>query len=326
MGNPKSINDVDTGRLLKEIEKTNTSIMIAGSAGTGKTYLLNKALQENDNNIFLVNGSVNYEEHILLMDSNISEIYHVSLIIKKIIEYIKTHYTDEYLSKFMLTENYIDSVLKKIKMMYLTGLYNNAKNIVDSDTYEHPEILMESFLNILLNNIDISKVFLIIDSFDKGNNASTLYQRLIYEKLRKYMTIVLAISDKETISSDERLNEFSTDNKILKLEYTKDIEIVSSVLDEEIMNYVRRFGNFKTLFNSRRLLGDETILLMIQKTNGNLFDMLNAIRYFYKHMPELTKEEYSPFILNYIDKEINKSPIISGIIPICRKLFIKPQN
>jgi len=110
------------------------------------------------------------------------------------------------------------------------------------------------------------------------------------------------------------------------LEYTKDIEIVSSVLDEEIMNYVRRFGNFKTLFNSRRLLGDETILLMIQKTNGNLFDMLNAIRYFYKHMPELTKEEYSPFILNYIDKEINKSPIISGVIPICRKLFIKPQN
>ena len=37
------------------------------------------------------------------------------------------------------------------------------------------------------------------------------------------------------------------------------------------------------------------------------------------------KDEYSKFILDYIDKEINKSPILSGIIPVTRKLYIKPE-
>lgn len=324
MGNPKSINDVDTGTLLQEIERTDKSILLVGTEGVGKSYILNKTVKDNDNKIFLVNGSVNYGEYHLIADSNLSEIYHIGLIIKKILNYVKKYYSEEYFNMLGFFDSYIDDIMKRIKIMYLTGLYNNAKNVVDSDTYEHPELLMEHFLCILLKNIELSKVFLIIDEFDKGNGASTLYQKLIYEKLRKYMTIIMTISDREVINDEEKLNGFSTDNNIIKLEYSKEVEIVASILDEDIMGYVRKFTNVKTIFNSRQLLGDEVIALMIQKTNGNLFDLLSVIRYFYQHMGELSKEEYAPFILDYIDKEINKSPIISGIIPVCRKLFIKP--
>ena len=62
---------------------------------------------------------------------------------------------------------------------------------------------------------------------------------------------------------------------------------------------------------------------MIEKTNGNLFDMLNSVRYLYRHIDELSKETYQLFVLNYIDKVINKEPIISGIISQKRTLHIK---
>ena len=57
MGNPKSISDVDTSKLLSEIEQTNKSIMLAGGEGVGKSYILNRAVVDNNNKLFLVNGS-----------------------------------------------------------------------------------------------------------------------------------------------------------------------------------------------------------------------------------------------------------------------------
>lgn len=324
MGNPKSISDVDTSKFLSEIESTNKSIMLAGSEGVGKSYILNRALEENHNKIFLVNGTVNYDESITLIDSNLSELYHISLIISKILQYIKVHYPKEYMTKFVLYENYLDGIFRRIKSIYITGIYNNAKNVVESSIYENPEILMENFLQVLTSNIELSQIFLIVDEFDKGNGASTIYQKLIYNKLRNYMTIIMTISDKEVINDADKLNEYSGENNIITLDYTKDLEIVSSILDEEIMKYEMRFGNPKLIFKSRILLGDEIIWLMIQKTKGNLFSMLTAIRYLRSNMDKLTKDEYGTFILDYIDKEINKSPFISGVIPITRKLYIKP--
>lgn len=325
MGNPKSISDVDTSKLLSEIEQTNKSIMLAGGEGVGKSYILNRAVVDNNNKLFLVNGTFTVDEHRILHSTNITEIYHICLIIKKIIQYIKINYTNEYLTKFVMYDNYIDNILRRINIMYLTGIYTNERKVVDEELYENPELMMDNFLQMLFNCIDISKVYLIIDEFDKGCRVGTVYQKLIYEKLKKYMTVIMTISDKSVINDESKLETFSHQNDIVKLEYTKDVEIIADILDKDISDYMKRFSKTPIHFSTRELLGDEVIGLMIQKTKGNLFDLLTAIRHFYNHMSELTKEEYAIFILDHIDKEINKSPILSGIIPVTRKLYIKPE-
>lgn len=65
---------------------------------------------------------------------------------------------------------------------------------------------------------------------------------------------------------------------------------------------------------------------MIKKTNGNLFDMISAVKHLCNNVEILNIDEYSSFMLNYIDNEINKDPLLTGMIIPERKLYISPKH
>ena len=58
------------------------------------------------------------------------------------------------------------------------------KALSDEELYENPELMMDNFLQMLFNCIDISKVYLIIDEFDL--NFSSVFYEKIYENIEKY--------------------------------------------------------------------------------------------------------------------------------------------
>lgn len=318
----KSINEPDSRILLKEIEQTEGSIILAGTRGTGKSYTINKLFENNDSDCLIVNGTIRYDESLPYVDRNIYELYYISLMIKKMIIYIKQHFGNDHSQKFMMYENYIDHILLRVNTMYITGIYDKAKTLVGDEIYESPELLLERFLSVMVSNLDFKKIFLVIDDFDKTGGSSSAYQKLMYNKIKNYIPLVMTFSDDKVVTDDSKLQEFSKKNIILKMEYSKDVNVVAEILDIEIIkNY--SLNNNLPFFNSRQLLGDETIALIIEKTNANLFDMRVAIRYLYAHINQLSQDEYSKFILDFIDQEINKSPILTGRIIPKRTLFIK---
>lgn len=316
MNNEKDI--IDT------IKKSDKDIFVVGTRGIGKTTTLNDVLNK-ENDKFIINGTLNDMEYILLRDRNISDLYYICLTIKKIIIYLKERYTEKYISEFIFFEIYIDSILKQIYFMFMTDTYKNDTNLINGDVYNTPEVLLDEFLGLLSKKMDIKDLVLVIDKFDEIGGSSQMYQEFIYNKLKSYLRLIMTISDKKVVNSDNLLNEFSKDNEIVKLDYSMDIESVKEILDKEIKRSFIR-NNLGMQYNLSFVLSDETIELMIKKTNGNLFDMLNAIRYLYYHIKELNKNEYDVYIIDYIDNVINRNPIFTGIIIPERKLYIKPRS
>lgn len=316
MNNEKDI--IDT------IKKSDKDIFVVGTRGIGKTTTLNDVLNK-ENDKFIINGTLNDMEYILLRDRNISDLYYICLTIKKIIIYLKERYTEKYISEFIFFEIYIDSILKQIYFMFMTDTYKNDTNLINGDVYNTPEVLLDEFLGLLSKKMDIKDLVLVIDKFDEIGGSSQMYQEFIYNKLKSYLRLIMTISDKKVVNNDNSLNEFSKDNEIVKLDYSMDIESVKEILDKEIKRSFIR-NNLGMQYNLSFVLSDETIELMIKKTNGNLFDMLNAIRYLYYHIKELNKNEYDVYIIDYIDNVINRNPIFTGIIIPERKLYIKPRS
>lgn len=310
--------------ILDTIKKSNKDIFVVGTRGIGKTITLNGVLNK-ENDKFIINGTLNDMEYILLRDRNISDLYYICLTIKKIIIYLKERYTEKYISEFIFFEIYIDSILKQIYFMFMTDMYKNDTNLINGDIYNTPEVLLDEFLGLLSKRLDIKDLVLVIDKFDEIGGSSQMYQEFIYNKLKSYLRLIMTISDKKVVNSDNLLNEFSKDNEIVKLDYSMDIESVKEILDKEIKRSFIR-NNLGMQYNLSFVLSDETIKLMIKKTNGNLFDMLNAIRYLYYHIKELNKNEYDTYIIDYIDNVINRNPIFTGIIIPERKLYIKPRS
>lgn len=324
MADIKSINVPDESLLYNEVKETNKSIIVAGEIGVGKTYLLDKMFDYNKNELMMVNGTLTSDELIILLDFKLYDLFNVCLIIKRILDNVKKHHLALYLEHFSRFENYVDNIITRINAIYITGLYKNAQNIVNDQLYDCPEILLEDFLSFLMEKLDIKTVYLLVDSFDKVGDSSALYQKLIYEKLRKYMTVIMAISDSDIVNDDNKLEKFKSSNEVIKLEYSKNVNVVAEILDEEIFKYYQRRRISDKAFKIKDILSDEVILIMIEKTNGNLFDLFSVIRALCDKKSKLLENEYESFVLNYIDNEINVSPVISGRIIPKRTLYIKP--
>ena len=61
---------------------------------------------------------------------------------------------------------------------------------------------------------------------------------------------------------------------------------------------------------------------MITKTDGNITDMCYSVRRANDDVEEFTQENYENYIINYIDTEINKHPMLRSFIPTERKLHL----
>lgn len=309
--------------LINTINDTKKDIIIAGLPGTGKTTVINNTLTYNEDSI-IFNGTLKDTEYLCLRENNIFDLYHVCLIIKKILLKIKKNYLDKYMINFVFFDIYINNIIKQIYDMSMTDIYEKETSLINKEIIDTPEILLDKLFSLISKELDIKVFSLIIDDFDKIGEGSQRYQELIYNRLKSYLRLIITISDKNIVNNLEKMQEFSIDNEVIKLDYSNNIEIVRKILNEEVRNNFIKTRKVSMTYNLYFILNDDTIELMIKKTNGNLFDMLNAIRYLYSNIEELDRSEYSTFILNYIDDVINKNPILTGIIMPKRKLYIKP--
>lgn len=311
--------------IINALNESDKDILVVGTRGTGKSTMINDLLQ-NDSDKVVIDGTLKYTESLFLKETGIYNLYQTCLIIKKIISDIKKRYEEKYIKEFILYEIYVDRIIKQIYFMGMTDIYRKETDIINEELLNMPEILLDRLLNLMSKKLDLKDIVLVIDDFDVVEGSSQSYQRFIYNRIKSYLRLIITISDKDIVNDNEKLQEFSDDNKIIKLDYSNEVSIVKEIFNNEIRNNFIIKRHLPMKYNLYFVLSDETIKLIIEKTKGNLFDMLNAVRYLYNNIEELMEIEYNTFILNYIDNVINKNPIISGIIMPKRKLYINPKE
>ena len=206
----------------------------------------------------------------------------------------------------------------------MSDTYRSTTTFINDSLYVCPELLIDNLLDLMVNSLRVENITLVLDNFDRIGTSSIKYQTFIYERLKSYFNLIMAISDENSINNTEKINSLKVNNEIINVDYSADVDSVIEILDKESHKILRtKLTNYDFRYRLRFVLDKNTIAMMIEKTNGNLFDMLSALRVLYRNIPKLKKEEYGLFILNYIDKEINKSPYLSGIVLPKRTLHIK---
>lgn len=326
MSRNKQIYEIPVNDAKRRLDScSNKRIFLVGGEGTGKSLILNESVSRNaDLDNLIINVTAVPDKYISILDKEIADLYQIIMVIKRMINYLKNMHINKY-NVFVDLENQLGKILNHIDSMYQFGCYDSKYRIIGEEICKNPGILLESLLIICAKHIDYQTITVLIDNFDSFGyyRASESYQKCMYNTLSQYLRTIMTVSDKEVINNPKRKEELSNNNDLVTIDYSKDVNTVKEILDsifirESILNASGNHLNKVGL-----LLSDETIALMIEKTNGNLFDMIKALKELYKRLNELSKEEYDAFVINYIDKVINKNPIFTGDIKRERKLFIK---
>lgn len=307
-------------KIISDIENsTRSKILLAGDISSGKSIVLNELVNKKSDNLY-IDVTVKPEEYVPYVDEEVYDLAHVCLIIKKMINFIKEKNIKEYFH-FISLDRLVTFIYTNINYMYITDNYSNKKQKVDEYILKHPEVLLEEFISII--SLDVKSIRLIIDNFDSIGSSSKRYQTFIYNLLKDYLKFIVTVSDRTVLNNEERKNNLRIHNDLIEVNYNFSVENVKRIIEISFANEMRRFGNDKVITHINFILSDEEIALMIEKTNGNLFDILIAVRNLYSNIHALNKEEYGAYILNYIDTEINKNPLITGKIKSQRILHIK---
>lgn len=104
------INEVN--KIKNLINETDSDILLVGKRGYGKTTILKEVEKYSDKEKMLVNGTVKLGEKIFLVDRDVYNLYHICLIIKKILLNIRTKYIPEYMNYFGEFETQIDNIFR----------------------------------------------------------------------------------------------------------------------------------------------------------------------------------------------------------------------
>lgn len=275
---------------------------LMGGTGTGKTVVLNELI----NNYNVIDGTIKMGEYKYIHDSEVFRLYHVCLIIKKILNYFNNRNT-----KLILLDDYLNNIFKKIKLMAMINSYEEKNKLIDPSLLCNPENLLLDFLSLL----DIDEIKLVIDNFDSVGYGSKFYQMTIYEIFKERIKLITTISDEEVLNNEDRKEKLKSHGDLIELKYTKDLETIKKILVG--------FGKEnRPIYNIRFFLTDKEIEEMINKSNGNLFLIQKVVDYLYKNLANLNNMEYSKYINDYLDQEINRDSQVSGIIMPVRKLHL----
>ena len=204
------------------------------------------------------------------------------IIIQKIIIYIKNNYLDAYVNHFIFFNDRISNIQKDIVAMYSLGKYSIDGTNIDKIMLNNPEILLEEFLTNVMKYLNYRDITLIIDNFDVEKPYTRLYQTYMYELL-------------------------------------KDINTVKRILDESMADK----QNKKII--SRRIcftFSDSTIENLINKTNGNLFAMMLAIKIFFEQINEFEPSIYDERLMAIVDENLQFNSILISRNKT-RKLYLK---
>jgi len=299
--NKKTVYLEPVNKVIEELESsTKSTIFLVGGEGAGKSVVLKEyqARNNNSDNI-VIDGTVENDNMISLVDCKIFELNQVCLLIQKMLKFVKTTKSEKFLGRFAELEERINYFLKIINLMYFYGNYSFQRNEIPSEIIENPEILLEGFLKIGITALDYQTITIVLDNFDVIGGPNKYYQEYMYKMLSEYMRLVVTVSDSRVINNQGRIEELSKTNDVVKVDYSKNVEIIKEILSNEFIRLSILSGNVKYRVSIDSILSDETIALMIEKTNGNLFDMIQAVRELYNKMNELLPNEYELFVLNY---------------------------
>ncbi len=307
--------------LIKKINDTDKKIIfLKGGIGSGKSVVIQKLREINKLNkeqIF-VDASINMGEYLILKYKNVYKLYHLSLIMKKILLYIKINYQEQYNLLFSFFDIYIENIIKSILFVHLVDREEDIA--INPQILDNPETLFTEFIEKVKKFINISKIDLAFDNFD--TNSCERFQKLIYEDISQYVNVLATISDPLIINNKNKLEDLSKNSDIINVQYSYDVDIVKSILDNYSITLLFNNSKYNLGLRVNFLFSNEFIKELIMKTNGNLKDMFQALRQFYNHIEDIDRLNYYDYIINYIDNVINLNPIISGLPKLKRTLYI----
>ena len=270
--------------MLNEMDLKRKNVIIHGSDGGGKTTLLKEVMfRWNDQERLLVDATLKKEEYTGLADNLDYDLYYVCLIIRKILISLENNFPDEFKMHF-------GEFSKKI--LLISELVRNNE-ISDKELVSDPFTLIDELLNLIVNHLGYEVITLIMDDIDRKGDASNKLKNLIYGRLKNYFNFIV------TTSEEPDSNELDGE-QIIKIDYNNNIGIVKEILAQEAYELMLEKDKYDSRFRVGFLFSNDFISEMIIVSNNNLYYMINAMRDFYKHIDELTEDEYKIYLLSRI--------------------------
>ena len=287
---------------IKEIDDTTKkSILLVGNISVGKTTVIDNYLKLND--IFAIDCTYTEDELLMITDKNIYKLYHICLIISKILKGIEDIYPI-YVNYYKEYEANIKLIMYNIKNMFMIGDYSQKEELFGKELCNNPEILFNEFCDTLKRHFDPNYLTIILDNFDALGNSSSRYQQVVYGLLKESLRTIYVVSDQEVIGNTSKKDILLRDNDIVRVNYSEDVANVKKILDMMLINslFKDKIVNFddRVIF----LLDDDLVELLIKLTNGNLLEMYKITMQLYKHRNEFSKELYKKFIIDYYNSRL----------------------
>ena len=290
--------------ILTEIkESLGKGIFLVGEEGSGKTATLLEYVKQNKNTTKPVIDVTLISNYSLEVYGNIAKLFQVSNVILKMLLYIKDTDIDNYIEHFIF---------------FNARISNIEKTSIDKTTLNHPEILLEEFLNKALKYLNYQDITIILDNFDVEKPFMRLYQTYMYELLKNYLRVIATISDPQVINNWEKLNKLSQNNDLIMMNYNRDVNIVKIILDNSmVQEQNKKVISKKVSF----MFKDDTIKELINKTNGNLFVMKAVVNEFFQNITEINPLDYDYYLLGLVDKLLGVNSILIDRHKV-RKLYL----
>ena len=276
--------------------KDNPAFLV-GQIGAGKTTVLNyykDNLRENVVDITLEN-----EDVISSYNHKLLKLYHISLVIKKLLLYVSLNFPLAYRRNFLFLDAEINHLLKLCRSHFQVGSYENIHkddlSFVNDNTAEE---LINKFIRLAIKSFDYQTLTLIIDNFDMPVPGAKSYQKIIYYTLKKYFPLILSISDQELLNN----SSLNKNNEIVTIDYNFDIPTLYEILNRYLIKNLLLPLSALNERGLNHLINADVMEYMIKKTNGNIKKMELAVNILYKHLDSISNPNSS--LLKIIDEEI----------------------
>ncbi len=266
------VEDVITN-IIEQIQNTSKDVIfLQGNNGSGKTTIINEISKLPN----VINITINFDEKKYFINKNIQNIYHILLIIKKIILYY-INLNNDFKMEFLFYYRRINNLLNIINIEYIAKKEKAFMLIIPKIiNIDYVELLEE--LNKNLNHCNINNNYLLVlDDFDLiVNNVN--YQNYIYNKLKNKFKVLYAINNNHNLS-----NNILKETQIITIEYNYNDKIIEDILDKYSLYYnLIDKNNLKTRI--RLVLSQNNINRLINITNGNITLMKQFIYLFYENL------------------------------------------
>ena len=272
------------------------SILLVGNNAAGKSTVVDNYLKFNS--AYAVDCTYTEDELLLIRDKKVYILYHICMIIEKILKYIESTYPIciNYLKEYQAN---IKIILFNIRNLFMIDNYDKKEELFGKELCEHPEKLLDEFCIILKRYFDYEWLTLVLDNFDKLGSSSSRFQLTIYKLLSDRLRTIYVVSDIDVINDSTKRKELQVNNEIVDVNYSTNIEYVKKILD---LMFVRSLSNNKIVNLKERpsfIFNTQIIELLIEITNGNLNEMYNIVFNIYKNKRFISPEYYERFIKDY---------------------------